>query len=114
MWGTFLTCRKCLPDTLKTCPTLTEPAMLGICLTRRDAFRFSLGGALGISGLLPYVAAQVAPDPRRIRSCILLWMSGGPSQTDTFDLKPGHANGGPFREIQTAAPGIRIGEHLPL
>jgi hypothetical protein len=40
-------------------------------------------------------------------------MSGGPSQTDTFDLKPGHANGGPFREIQTSVAGIRISEHLP-
>jgi hypothetical protein len=40
-------------------------------------------------------------------------MDGGPSQTDTFDLKPGHPNGGPFKEIQTAAPAIRISEHLP-
>jgi hypothetical protein len=40
-------------------------------------------------------------------------MDGGPSQTDTFDLKPGHANGGPFREIATAVPGIKISEHLP-
>jgi uncharacterized protein (DUF1501 family) len=40
-------------------------------------------------------------------------MAGGPSQTDTFDLKPGHANGGPFKEIATAAGGVRVGEHLP-
>ena len=40
-------------------------------------------------------------------------MNGGPSQMDTFDLKPGHANGGPFSEIQTNVPGIRISEHLP-
>jgi hypothetical protein len=40
-------------------------------------------------------------------------MDGGPSQTDTFDLKPGHVNGGPFKEISTAVPGIRISEHLP-
>jgi hypothetical protein len=40
-------------------------------------------------------------------------MAGGPSQWDTFDLKPGHANGGPFKEIDTAAPGVRISEHLP-
>jgi hypothetical protein len=32
---------------------------------------------------------------------------------DTFDLKPGHVNGGPYREIQTSVPGIRISEHLP-
>jgi hypothetical protein len=49
----------------------------------------------------------------RKRSCILLWMNGGPSQTDTFDLKPGHRNGGPFKEIATSATGLRISEHLP-
>jgi hypothetical protein len=32
---------------------------------------------------------------------------------DTFDLKPGHKNGGPFRAIATAVSGIRISEHLP-
>jgi len=32
---------------------------------------------------------------------------------DTFDLKPGHANGGPYKEIQTSAPGLKISEHLP-
>jgi hypothetical protein len=40
-------------------------------------------------------------------------MNGGPSQMDTFDLKPGHANGGPFREIRTTVPGIKISEYLP-
>ena len=40
-------------------------------------------------------------------------MTGGPSQIDTFDPKPGHANGGPFKPIETAVPGIRISEHLP-
>jgi hypothetical protein len=40
-------------------------------------------------------------------------MTGGPSQTDTFDMKPGHANGGEFREIETCAPGLRFSEHLP-
>jgi hypothetical protein len=40
-------------------------------------------------------------------------MSGGPSQLDTFDLKPGHTNGGPYQEIATNVPGIRISEHLP-
>jgi RNA polymerase sigma factor (sigma-70 family) len=46
-------------------------------------------------------------------SVILLWMSGGPSHIDTFDLKPGHANGGPFKEIDTSAKGVKISEHLP-
>lgn len=47
------------------------------------------------------------------RHCILLWMPGGPSQMDTFDMKPGHANGGEFKEIATSVPGLRWSEHLP-
>ena len=56
---------------------------------------------------------DAAKNPQRKRSCILLWMSGGPSQMDTFDLKPGHANGGEFKEIATNVPGMKISEHLP-
>src|SRR5215472_18261781 len=84
-------------------------------LTRRAWLRQStlMTTGMSLSGWLGRLAAQAADDPRRKRSCILLWMAGGPSQTDTFDLKPGHANGGPFREIDTAAPGVKIGEHLP-
>jgi hypothetical protein len=84
-------------------------------LSRRDWLRLSTAGALGasMSGWLEALAADTAASPQRKRSCILLWMAGGPAQTDTFDLKPGHANGGPFKEIATSVPGIKIGEHLP-
>ena len=41
------------------------------------------------------------------------WMSGGPSQMETFDPKPGHENGGPTTSIETSVSGIRISEHLP-
>jgi Protein of unknown function (DUF1501) len=84
-------------------------------LSRRDWLRLSAVGVLGgsLSGWLGKLADATAADPQRKRSCILLWMAGGPSQMDTFDLKPGHENGGPFKEIQTSAPGIRISEHLP-
>jgi hypothetical protein len=40
-------------------------------------------------------------------------MAGGPSQMETFDVKPGHANGGPSRTTATAVPGIEISENLP-
>lgn len=84
-------------------------------LSRRDAFRLASLGVVGwsMSGWLEALAAQASVDRRPPRSCILLWMNGGPSQLDTFDLKPGHANGGPFKEITTAAPGVRFSEHLP-
>jgi RNA polymerase sigma factor (sigma-70 family) len=55
--------------------------------------------------------AEEKARPRR--ACIILWMSGGPSQIDTFDPKPGHANGGPFKAIRTSAPGVQISENLP-
>jgi len=84
-------------------------------LTRRDWLKLSAAGVLGgsVSGWLGQLAARAANDPKRKRSVILLWMNGGPSQMDTFDLKPGHANGGPYKEIETSAPGLRISEHLP-
>src|SRR3954454_8753187 len=48
------------------------------------------------------------------KSCILLWMNGGPSHMDTWDLKPeSEKNGGPFKPIATSAPGVMISEHLP-
>ena len=40
-------------------------------------------------------------------------MEGGPAHIDTFDPKPGHANGGPIKPIATASAGLRISEHLP-
>jgi hypothetical protein len=75
--------------------------------------RHFLQAGLGC-GWLPALARAAANDPARRRSCIVLWMAGGPTQTDTFDPKPGHANGGPLKAIETAVPGVRVGEHLPL
>jgi hypothetical protein len=84
-------------------------------LSRRDWLRLSSAGVVGgsLSGWPEVLAAAAERSPARPLSCILLWMSGGPSQLETFDLKPGHANGGPFREIATGVPGIKVSEHLP-
>lgn len=70
-------------------------------------------GALATASWLRVLAAQTAQAPVPKRSCILLWMNGGPSQTDTFDLKRGHPHGGPFQPIATSTPGISVCEHLP-
>ena len=43
---------------------------------------------------------------RQQKHCILLWMNGGASQFETFDMKPGRPTGGPFRPIATNVPGI--------
>jgi uncharacterized protein (DUF1501 family) len=87
----------------------------GLRLSRRDWLKLHATGVVGfsLSGWLGALAADAAGNPQRKRSCILLWMSGGPSQLDTFDLKPGHPNGGPFKPIATSVPGIQISEHFP-
>ncbi len=84
-------------------------------LSRREMLRLSALGVAGysLSNWFPAFAQEAASDPARKRSCILLWMSGGPTQTDTFDMKPEHANGGEFKPIDTTVPGIQISEHLP-
>src|SRR5205823_13863971 len=56
------------------------------------------------------VANQAARTGKR---CILLWMNGGASQIDTFDMKPGRQTGGPFRPIQTKVNGLQVREYLP-
>ncbi|MGE3807266.1 MAG: DUF1501 domain-containing protein, partial [Gemmataceae bacterium] len=84
-------------------------------LTRREWLKLSSAGVVSysLSGWLQALANDSAKAPARKKSVILLWMNGGPSQTDTFDLKPGHENGGPFKEIDTNVAGIKISEHLP-
>lgn len=83
-------------------------------LSRRDWLRLAAGvcGA-SQSGWLRALAADAADHPTRRKSVILLWLNGGPATIDLWDLKPGHANGGPYREIDTAVPGVKISEHLP-
>ena len=69
--------------------------------------------SISLSGWLSQLAHASADSPSRKRSCILLWMSGGPATIDLWDLKPGHVNGGPYTEIATRAPGLKVGQHLP-
>ncbi len=82
--------------------------------TRRDFVSMSLASAFGVSysGWLPRMALA-AEEAGKHKAFILLWMAGGPTQTDTFDLKTEHPNGGPSKSIETAVPGIHISEHLP-
>jgi|GEM_PF-1706869 hypothetical protein len=93
----------------------TPNSALPTGISRRDLMKLSALGLVGYSqsGWLKALAEGTASDPKRKRACILLWMTGGPSQMDTFDLKPGHKNGGPIKPIETAVPGVKISEHLP-
>src|SRR5437868_422269 len=86
--------------------------------TRRKFLQLSaLGvGAASTSGWLQVLASRAsaaAPAANaKAKSCILLWMAGGPSHKDTFDLKPKSKGAGEFKPIATSAPGIEISEHL--
>ena len=70
-------------------------------MQRRDFLRLSALGAMvpSLSGWLAPLAARAAQTGAKTKSCILLWMDGGPSHKDTFDLKPGTKDGGEFKPI---------------
>jgi uncharacterized protein (DUF1501 family) len=57
--------------------------------------------------------AQSSDMKKRHKAAILLWMGGGPSTMDMWDLKPGAPTGGQFKPISTSADGVQICEHLP-
>ena len=60
------------------------------------------------------IFANATDMQKRHKAAIMLWMGGGPSTMDIWDLKPGTATGGPFKQIATSADGVAICEHLPL
>ncbi len=84
---------------------------------RRAFIKVGMGGFLSLmfaQWLDPRVAeAQVKAANGKAKSCILLWMNGGPSHIDTWDPKPGTATGGSFKALDTRLKGLQIGEHLP-
>ncbi len=85
-------------------------------MTRRDWIKFGVGG-LTLPGLLRLQASAASPKSLapRAKSVIVLFLSGGPSQLDMWDMKPDAPEEirGTFRPIETKVPGIRICEHLP-
>ena len=68
---------------------------------------------LGLSELL--AAETRSPKRRPAKSCLLVFMEGGPSQLDTFDLKPDAPAEvrGEFKPIATSVPGMRVCDYLP-
>jgi hypothetical protein len=88
-------------------------------LSRRSTLKAGLAGIAGLSlpGLLraqDQAAAAGSPLPRR-KAVILIWMTGGPSHIDTWDVKPDAPPEirGPFGNIATQLPGVRLCEFLP-
>ena len=82
----------------------------------RRSFLGGLAAGVGVTALnssvltTPAVARQLEASDRRV---LLIFLEGGASQLETWDPKPGTDTGGPFREIPTSVPGVRISELLP-
>jgi uncharacterized protein (DUF1501 family) len=79
-------------------------------MSRRGFLRWAGAGMVGLS-LFDRLTLHADELRRQGRSCILLWMAGGPSQFETLDPKPGAETQGPTRAIATATPGLAIAEH---
>jgi hypothetical protein len=81
-------------------------------ISRRGFLQIGFLGAMGLS-LPQFLQAQVAQ--KSGKAVILVWLWGGPSHLDTFDMKPDAplAYRGPFRAIGTNVPGIQVCEYLP-
>lgn len=80
--------------------------MKGALATAAGAVVMNWGGLTNPSALADEVR-------KGRRHCILLWMNGGASQFETFDMKPGRPTGGPFRPITSNVPGIQVCELMP-
>ncbi len=98
--------------------------------SRRDLLRVGMAASVtgwGAANALPGVARGQGVDPSagaggvprgfgRAKSLVLVYLFGGPSHIDIWDMKPDAPSGirGEFRPIATSVPGIEITEHLPL
>src|SRR5262245_52871845 len=99
---------------------LGAPRRLCDGLARRNFLRVGALGAFGLS--LPRLLQAAAARPPaaadgfgRARRCLLLFLTGGPPQMDTFDPKPDAPVEvrGEFKPIATNVPGVRVGELCP-
>lgn len=83
-------------------------------MSRRHFMRHLTASAATIPALnfISHVQANAAQLKKNQKSCILMWMSGGPPSIDIWDLKPGSKNGGEFKPVSTAGD-LQISEHMP-
>jgi hypothetical protein len=88
-------------------------------ISRRHALRIGASGLIGglsLPRLLEMQASAATAQPPRAQACIFIFLEGGPSHIDMWDLKPDAPAEirGPFRPIRTSVTGTMISEHLPL
>lgn len=84
---------------------------------RRRFLELAAGSFLGVSTNSLFAAAGdkslIPPREKPAKQLIYLYMAGGMSHIDTFDLKTGHENQGSTKAINTNVDGIRVSSHLP-
>ncbi|MBM3459198.1 MAG: DUF1501 domain-containing protein, partial [Armatimonadetes bacterium] len=84
-------------------------------MTRRELISVGAAGMVGLN-LTDALRAEAATPALREKSCIFLWLDGGPSQFETFDPKPDAPGGqrGPYGAVDTSLAGVRFCELVPL
>lgn len=89
--------------------------MHGITDRRHFLKHTAAGAGVTLPGLsfLAGLRAKAAELKKKQKSLIILWMGGGPTTIDLWDMKPGSPNGGEHKPKATAASGVEISEHLP-
>ena len=84
-------------------------------VSRRELLRFASLGWLGLSFPSGAQAETASSAKGTAKRCIFIFLCGGPSQNDLWDLKPEAPDGirSVFRPIETNVPGIQFGELIP-
>ncbi len=87
---------------------------------RRALLQLGLTSSVGLGladlfRLRAYAAGAGGVKPAKVKSCIMIWLAGGPSHIDTFDPKPDATPDirGEFKPIDTSVPGLKISELFP-
>jgi hypothetical protein len=90
-------------------------------VVRREFIQVGFSGLLGLGlpsflALRARAATRLNAAPPRAKSVILVFLTGGLSHIDSFDMKPDAPDGirGEFKPIASKVPGIPICEHLPM
>ncbi len=68
----------------------------------------------GLDGLFSTREEKIVLGPATAKNVIYLFMTGGMSHLDTFDLKPGSASQGPTKAVNSNVDGVLLSEHMPL
>ena len=96
-----------------TTQTLMQVHTSGAGVVARRTFLRSMAfgaAGVGVLGFKDALAVHAAELRKQGMACILLFLRGGPSQFETFDPKPDHANGGATKVIDTTLTGVKLAE----